>query len=151
MSDGARAQLIHIDVDRRLGHEWDEWDGKPLPKDQLFNERFVVRGTKFSRPQTAPDGTEIQGESGRLSLLDEPRNAIDFRMWEGTAHGLYQLKDDELTLCVTRHGGLRPDSFLTRAGDSRVLKTYRRRRSCRGSMRRTSTACGGQKRRSSCS
>jgi hypothetical protein len=23
--------LIHIDVDRRLGHEWDEWDGKPLP------------------------------------------------------------------------------------------------------------------------
>jgi hypothetical protein len=27
----ARAQLIHIDVDRRLGHEWDEWDGAPLP------------------------------------------------------------------------------------------------------------------------
>ena len=27
----ARAQLIHIDVDRRLGHEWDEWDGTPLP------------------------------------------------------------------------------------------------------------------------
>src|SRR6476661_9703063 len=26
-----RAQLIHIDVDRRLGHEWDEWDGTPLP------------------------------------------------------------------------------------------------------------------------
>src|SRR5690348_17999792 len=31
MSDAPRAQLIHIDVDRRLGHEWDEWDGKPLP------------------------------------------------------------------------------------------------------------------------
>ena len=27
----SRAELIHIDVDRRLGHEWDEWDGKPLP------------------------------------------------------------------------------------------------------------------------
>jgi hypothetical protein len=26
-----RAELIHIDVDRRLGHEWDEWDGNPLP------------------------------------------------------------------------------------------------------------------------
>ncbi len=25
-----RAELIHIDVDRRLGHEWDEWDGTPL-------------------------------------------------------------------------------------------------------------------------
>src|SRR5690348_9087203 len=30
-SASARAQLIHIDVDRRLGHEWDAWDGKPLP------------------------------------------------------------------------------------------------------------------------
>src|SRR5439155_260675 len=25
-----RPQLIHIETDRRLGHEWDEWDGKPL-------------------------------------------------------------------------------------------------------------------------
>ena len=24
-------QLIRLEVDRRLGHEWDEWDGKPLP------------------------------------------------------------------------------------------------------------------------
>src|SRR4026208_814744 len=25
-----RPELIHLDVDRRLGHEWDEWDGSPL-------------------------------------------------------------------------------------------------------------------------
>ncbi|HZI21767.1 MAG TPA: DUF116 domain-containing protein [Gemmatimonadales bacterium] len=33
MPDGSasRAQLIRIETDRRLGHEWDEWDGKPLP------------------------------------------------------------------------------------------------------------------------
>ena len=31
MPEVPRAQLIHIDVDRRLGHEWDEWDGRPLP------------------------------------------------------------------------------------------------------------------------
>ncbi len=31
MPDTPRAQLIHIDVDRRLGHEWDQWDGRPLP------------------------------------------------------------------------------------------------------------------------
>lgn len=30
-SSASRAQLIHIEVDRRLGHEWDEWDGRPLP------------------------------------------------------------------------------------------------------------------------
>ena len=31
MPDTPRPQLIHLDVDRRLGHEWDEWDGRPLP------------------------------------------------------------------------------------------------------------------------
>jgi uncharacterized protein len=28
---GSRANLIRIEVDRRLGHEWDEWDGRALP------------------------------------------------------------------------------------------------------------------------
>lgn len=32
-----RAELIHIDVDRRLGHEWDEWDGTPLPNHGNFD------------------------------------------------------------------------------------------------------------------
>ncbi len=34
-----RAELIHIDVDRRLGHEWDEWNGKPLPNAGNFDSR----------------------------------------------------------------------------------------------------------------
>jgi hypothetical protein len=33
----SRAQLIRIETDRRLGHEWDEWDGKPLPGDGDFS------------------------------------------------------------------------------------------------------------------
>lgn len=32
-----RAELIHINVDRRLGHEWDEWNGKPLPNKGNFD------------------------------------------------------------------------------------------------------------------
>lgn len=34
-----KAQLIHIEVDRRLGHEWDEWNGKPLPQGGDFSAR----------------------------------------------------------------------------------------------------------------
>lgn len=34
-----RAELIHIDVDRRLGHEWDEWDGNPLPNRGNFSSQ----------------------------------------------------------------------------------------------------------------
>src|SRR2546426_1861075 len=36
-ADAPRAQLIHIETDRRLGHEWDEWDGKPLPGNGDFS------------------------------------------------------------------------------------------------------------------
>jgi hypothetical protein len=32
-----RAELIHIEVDRRLGHEWDEWNGRPLPNGGNFD------------------------------------------------------------------------------------------------------------------
>lgn len=37
MAEAPKAQLIHIDVDRRLGHEWDEWDGKPLPNEGNYD------------------------------------------------------------------------------------------------------------------
>lgn len=32
-----RPELIHLEVDRRLGHEWDEWDGQPLPNTGNFD------------------------------------------------------------------------------------------------------------------
>jgi len=37
MPETSRAQLIHIDTDRRLGHEWDEWDGRALPNGGDFS------------------------------------------------------------------------------------------------------------------
>jgi uncharacterized protein (TIGR03067 family) len=115
----------------QLQGEWvlvaSEREGNALPADQLFNERLVIEGTRFSRHQTAPDGREINGEKGKLSI--EPNDSagtIDFVLWEGTVHGLYKLNGDELTLCITRQGGARPDSFATNPGDSRVRQTFRR-------------------------
>jgi hypothetical protein len=37
MPDAPHAQLVHLDVDRRLGHEWDEWDGRMLPNQGNFD------------------------------------------------------------------------------------------------------------------
>src|ERR687896_1170352 len=42
MPEVPRAQLIHIDVDRRLGHEWDEWDGRPLPNQGNYDSPPVL-------------------------------------------------------------------------------------------------------------
>jgi hypothetical protein len=35
-STSLKPSLIRVEVDRRLGHEWDEWDGKPLPDGGSF-------------------------------------------------------------------------------------------------------------------
>lgn len=106
-----------------------EREGQARSSEELFNERLIIEKSSFSQLQTAPDGTEIEGESGRVSLLESKTDAaIDFKMWEGTAHGIYRLNGDDLVLCVTREGGPRPDSLKTSAGDLRVLKTYRRTR-----------------------
>lgn len=48
-----RAQLIHIETDRRLGHEWDEWNGRPLPN-----------GGDFS----APAGVFFRYAAGTIAL-----------------------------------------------------------------------------------
>ncbi len=41
MADHPKAQLIHLETDRRLGHEWDEWDGTPLPNQGNFDSSPV--------------------------------------------------------------------------------------------------------------
>lgn len=104
-------------------------DGKVVAADQLFNERLIIRGSQFSRPQTAPDGTEIKGESGTLVVADaRPFPIIDFRMWQGTIRGLYRRNDDELTLCVAHDGGPRPAAFESLVGGPASLYVYRRRK-----------------------
>ncbi len=104
-----------------------ERDGNPTPKDQFFNERLVIDGNRYSRHQTAPDGTEIHADEGKLSIdQKDPAGTIDLKLSMGTIHGLYKLTGDELVLCVTREGGPRPDSFQTKAGDQRMLQTFRR-------------------------
>lgn len=31
-------QILQLRSDRRLGHEWDDWDGEPLPNDGVYHE-----------------------------------------------------------------------------------------------------------------
>lgn len=104
-----------------------EHEGTAMPQEQLFEERLVIDGNRFSRHQTAPSGNPIDAEKGSLSFnLDGPTGAIDFVVRAGTIHGLYKIEADELTLCVTREGGPRPESFQTKAGDSKMLQKFRR-------------------------
>src|SRR5437667_8530543 len=67
-ADAPRAQLIHIETDRRLGHEWDEWDGKPLPRNGDFS---APPGLFFRFAALAL--VVVPGAAGTLLFLLAPR------------------------------------------------------------------------------
>lgn len=101
--------------------------GVEVPSDQLFNERLVIDSSKFVRLQTTPNGEEIRGESGRISVgSDQERKTINFLLTMGTIYGIYEMTDDKLVLCITREGGARPDSLTSQANDQRVVQQFTR-------------------------
>lgn len=38
----ARPQILQLRPDRRLGHEWDDWDGLPVPDDGIYHESVYL-------------------------------------------------------------------------------------------------------------
>jgi|GEM_PF-2684011 uncharacterized protein (TIGR03067 family) len=102
-------------------------DGVAVPEDQLFNERLVFDSSKFVRLQTKPNGEELRGESGRISVgSDKDHRTMDFHLSMGTIHGIYEITDDKLVLCIAREGGARPDSLASLPNDQRVLQHFTR-------------------------
>lgn len=116
-----------------LQGEWQliasERDGAAQPDSQfkLYNERMVIKRSRITQLQTAPDGKEIKGNDGSFSLGEnKDGRTIDIETARGTAHGLYRMDGKTLILCITRSGGPRPNAFTTTKGDERMLTTYRR-------------------------
>ncbi len=63
-----KAELIHIETDRRLGHEWDEWNGRPLPN--LGN--YSAPPARFFR-YAALTIAVVSGTLGALWFILAPR------------------------------------------------------------------------------
>lgn len=115
----------------RLQGEWQEIsherDGGPVNAQPriAYVATLKISGRRFHRYQTLTDGRVIEGGSGTfLFVQNASGNAIDFSQWQGTAHGIYDVDGDTLTMCVTTNSGTRPDNFLTAANDGRQLHKY---------------------------
>jgi hypothetical protein len=65
MTARPKAQLIQLETDRRLGHEWDEWDGTPLPNGGNFDSP----PTLFFRWSAGATAIALAGLAGVLFLL----------------------------------------------------------------------------------
>jgi uncharacterized protein (TIGR03067 family) len=88
---------------------------------------LVISGRNFHRYQTLANGTLIDGDQGTFVLDDaHSPKAINFRLWQGTAYGVYEIAGEKLTLCVTRNGSHRPEDLSTAVNDGRALTRYER-------------------------
>lgn len=106
-----------------------EQDGRPVNATPAIAYVGTLRffGRSFQRIQTLPDGSVLQAGSGSFTLdSSQDPAAINFRQWQGTAHGIYELDGDKLTICVTRNGGPRPGGLSTTKNDDRILSRYQR-------------------------
>lgn len=91
--------------------------------------RLVISGRSFRRFQTLADGRTLPAETGTFVLDDaQMPKAIDFKILWGfrQVDGIYRVAGDELSLCVVRDAGARPDAFVTAPNDDRILTRYRR-------------------------
>jgi len=67
-----RPELIRLEVDRRLGHEWDEWDGHPLPDGGNFDappRLFFLWSAGWIVGAAALTGAALLLLAPRLALL----------------------------------------------------------------------------------
>ena len=94
MADSSRPHLIHIDVDRRLGHEWDEWDGKPLPNRRELRVRaqallpLVRRGPHRRTRRLAGLVSTCSLRGSPASIQPCPRTLGHARRGGGCARGV---------------------------------------------------------------
>ena len=124
MSETPRAQLIHIDVDRRLGHEWDEWDGRPLPNRGDYDSSPTLF---FGWSAAALAAALAIGALGlfllgpRLALLHP---LIPTILWSGLAVGAVVLWAWWATLFLSYRSGraLLPESLAERGPFLRLMR-----------------------------
>jgi hypothetical protein len=76
MSESPRAELIKLETDRRLGHEWDEWDGSPLPRDGDFDSPPKL----FFAWSAAATAVGVGGLFAAVWLLRPHLGSIDSRL-----------------------------------------------------------------------
>ena len=111
---------------RQVSHEQDGGPVNALPKIET-EETLRISGRNFRRTQKLADGRVLERERGTFVLDNSQKPAtIDFSMFQGTGHGIYELDGDTLTVCVTRSGGPRPSELETTKNDNRILSRYKR-------------------------
>jgi len=103
-------------------------DGKPAPEATRKEIKIVFKGEKMTL--TGPEGIGKREFSFKLDPSKKPKS-IDFNPLEGqfkgkTSPAIYELKRDELKLCMPNRGKERPTEFKAGEGSNLGLFVLKR-------------------------
>jgi uncharacterized protein (TIGR03067 family) len=103
-----------------------EAEGATADADQLQAPRLMIKGNAFVF------STERSEQRGTLAIDGSKKpKTIDLTFADGpdkgkTAHGIYKIEDDTLTLCLGEVGAERPRKFVTKPKTGHVLEVLKR-------------------------
>jgi|ERR1017187_8488818 uncharacterized protein (TIGR03067 family) len=107
-----------------------EEDGRATPDFIVENLKIAIKGDQI----TLKGVEELMKKFGKVTLKVDPSSTpkfIDFKVEAGSEknneyEGIYELKGDELKICVSVVSRNRPDEFKTKAGSNRALFVLKR-------------------------
>jgi uncharacterized protein (TIGR03067 family) len=120
----------HVEALRALEGEWRfvslQVDGSDMPAAYSAHSRILMDGDRFR--MESPEGN-YDGTFAIDASTDPMRIDIDFV--EGPesgnrSQGIYELRGDQLTMCIGVVGASRPKSFATKKGSGHALEKLRR-------------------------
>jgi uncharacterized protein (TIGR03067 family) len=104
-----------------------EMSGKKLPKQVTANLKLTLKNGEYEVVAESPDRGTVTYDTAALP------NTMDIKGVEGPNKGktylaIYELKDDELTICYDLSGDSRPTEFKTQPNTKLFLVTYARQK-----------------------
>jgi uncharacterized protein (TIGR03067 family) len=107
-----------------------EIGGVPLPDEIVNNLKYEIKGNNMVTMGVPEIIKQYGAATFKLKSSTTPKS-IDFTISAGDnkgneLEGIYELKGDELRICVQITGKERPGEFVTKEGDSRGLLLLKR-------------------------
>ena len=121
---------LHVQLLNSLQGEWQfvslQVDGNDLPSGNLISSRLLMDGDRFR--MESPEGT-YDGEFS-IDVAAEPMR-IDIEFVQGPeagnmSLGIFELRGEQLTMCIGVVGASRPVAFKTAKGTGHALERLRR-------------------------
>jgi uncharacterized protein (TIGR03067 family) len=102
-------------------------NGVAVPEDQAQRLILVVNGNE----RLVKDGNEVKSKGTYTVDATKTPKQMDVTVADGplagkTLRGIYELKDNTFTLCLTLDGDNRPDDFTCKEGSNRLLQVFQK-------------------------